>query len=150
MRTLILGLCAVLSSGVVFAQATPKNQAPEEKLIARGKYLVERVAMCQDCHSPRNERGEFDTSRWLGGSMLAFKPASHSRLERSGPASGGPGRLGNGGGGQIPADWRHTWRQACSPAHARIPAQPAGCNGSGGLFEIAQEIMAGEKSRSLR
>ena len=75
MRTLILGLCAVLSSGVVFAQATPKNQAPEEKLIARGKYLVERVAMCQDCHSPRNERGEFDTSRWLGGSALAFKPA---------------------------------------------------------------------------
>jgi len=27
--------------------------------IEHGKYLVERVGMCGDCHSPRNERGEF-------------------------------------------------------------------------------------------
>jgi mono/diheme cytochrome c family protein len=75
MRFVFVGLCAVLFSCGIFAQTTPKNPLPEDKLITRGKYLVEGVAMCQDCHTPRNEKGEFDTTRWLGGSVLAFKPA---------------------------------------------------------------------------
>lgn len=43
-------------------------------LIERGKYLVERVAMCIDCHSPRTPTGEFDQKRWLQGSVLDFAP----------------------------------------------------------------------------
>jgi mono/diheme cytochrome c family protein len=51
------------------------SQTPNEKrLLTRGKYLVERVATCGDCHSPRNERGEFIRSRWLQGAPLFFKP----------------------------------------------------------------------------
>ena len=40
----------------------------------RGRYLVEQVGLCKDCHSPRNERGEFLVDRWLQGSMIPFKP----------------------------------------------------------------------------
>ena len=43
-------------------------------IVARGKYLVEKVAACQECHSPRNERGELDRAQWLHGAMLDFKP----------------------------------------------------------------------------
>ncbi len=65
----ILFLAAVLlllSSG--FTAAQPGKE------IARGKYLVEQVAMCVDCHSPRNERGEFIKEKWLQGSTLDFQP----------------------------------------------------------------------------
>jgi mono/diheme cytochrome c family protein len=47
---------------------------PHAQKIARGKYLVENVGMCADCHSPRNERGEFDRARWLQGSPLDIAP----------------------------------------------------------------------------
>ena len=40
----------------------------------RGRYLVERVGMCQDCHSPRDEQGRFLPERWLQGAPLPFQP----------------------------------------------------------------------------
>lgn len=42
--------------------------------IARGKYLVERVCLCGDCHSPRMDNGEFDRAHWLEGELIGFKP----------------------------------------------------------------------------
>jgi mono/diheme cytochrome c family protein len=42
--------------------------------IARGKYLVESIGMCGDCHTPRNEKGEFVKEQWLQGTTLDFKP----------------------------------------------------------------------------
>jgi mono/diheme cytochrome c family protein len=38
--------------------------------IARGKYLVEEVARCQECHTPKNAEGQFDQTKWLKGSTL--------------------------------------------------------------------------------
>lgn len=40
----------------------------------RGKYLVEEVGKCQDCHTPRLEDGTFDRSKWLKGAVLGFQP----------------------------------------------------------------------------
>lgn len=36
-------------------------------LVPRGQYLVETVAVCVDCHSPRLETGAFDPARALSG-----------------------------------------------------------------------------------
>lgn len=47
--------------------------SPQSK-IERGRYLADHVAMCTDCHTPRNETGQFITDRWLQGSMLDFQP----------------------------------------------------------------------------
>lgn len=33
----------------------------------RGRYIVEALAHCGECHTPRNAIGGLDTSRWLGG-----------------------------------------------------------------------------------
>ncbi len=63
---------AVLVAGAAVLLPAP---APQDPKIARGRYLVERVAMCVDCHTPRNERGEFDRGRWLRGAKLEFQPA---------------------------------------------------------------------------
>ena len=34
-------------------------------LIERGKYIVENVAMCERCHTPRDEHGNPDRTNWL-------------------------------------------------------------------------------------
>lgn len=33
----------------------------------RGRYLVETLAHCAECHTPRNPLGALDKSRWMGG-----------------------------------------------------------------------------------
>ena len=43
--------------------------------VARGKYIVEGVAMCGQCHSPRDDSGALDRSRWLDGAALWLLPA---------------------------------------------------------------------------
>lgn len=50
------------------------NAAPAGTL-ERGRYLVEQVGMCGDCHSPRNEKGELMREKLLQGTQLPFKPA---------------------------------------------------------------------------
>lgn len=42
--------------------------------IARGKYLVQRVAMCGDCHTPRDDKGMPLPGKELAGAPLGFKP----------------------------------------------------------------------------
>jgi mono/diheme cytochrome c family protein len=49
-------------------------QAAEDGKLARGKYLVERVGMCTDCHSPRDAKGELVRAEWLRGAPIAVKP----------------------------------------------------------------------------
>ncbi len=43
--------------------------------IARGKYIVEDVAMCGTCHTPRKADGSLDRSRWLAGAPVPYLPA---------------------------------------------------------------------------
>lgn len=40
----------------------------------RGKYLVEEVARCQECHTPRTADGQFDQTKWLKGATLNIQP----------------------------------------------------------------------------
>ncbi len=43
--------------------------------IARGKYIVEGVAECGQCHTPRKPNGQLDYSRWLAGAPVPYLPA---------------------------------------------------------------------------
>jgi mono/diheme cytochrome c family protein len=52
--------------------------APTEKSdVERGKYLVEEVAKCPECHTSRNERGELRADSWLRGSPIWIRPVAH-------------------------------------------------------------------------
>ena len=44
--------------------------------IERGRYLVEEVAKCPECHTPRNERGELRQDAWLAGSPIWIRPVA--------------------------------------------------------------------------
>lgn len=58
------------------AESAPPLRAAHETnpLIVRGRYLVEHVGLCADCHSPRDEKGEFIPKLWMHGSALPFTP----------------------------------------------------------------------------
>lgn len=54
---------------------TPGDADAESKL-ERGKYLVEQVARCQECHTPLLENGEFDKTKWMKGATMIGVPAT--------------------------------------------------------------------------
>ena len=44
--------------------------------IDRGRYLVEEVAKCPECHTPRKPNGELDASAWLRGAPIWIRPVA--------------------------------------------------------------------------
>ena len=45
-----------------------------DPVIEKGRYLTHNVAGCIDCHSPRDERGQFIADKHLTGAVLPFAP----------------------------------------------------------------------------
>jgi mono/diheme cytochrome c family protein len=70
----ILGLSApaLLALGGIMISCGGASSGEFE--IARGKYLVEDVAKCANCHSQRSPEGKLDATRWLQGADLGFQP----------------------------------------------------------------------------
>jgi mono/diheme cytochrome c family protein len=70
-------LLIVLATESNAQQPKPDKSAkkPSTTLVARGKYLVEDVAMCGMCHTPRDSSGNLDRSRWLEGAPLWLQPS---------------------------------------------------------------------------
>jgi hypothetical protein len=60
--SVLVALVAFLVFGMILRAQDAKVQ--------RGKYLVEDVARCQECHSPKTESGDFDKAKWLKGAKL--------------------------------------------------------------------------------
>jgi mono/diheme cytochrome c family protein len=46
-----------------------------ESLVTRGRYIVEDVAVCSQCHTPRDTMEHLDRSKWLEGAALWLQPA---------------------------------------------------------------------------
>ncbi len=59
------------------------KNAPSEQ-VTRGRYLVEALAHCGECHTPRNMLGGMDTSRWLAG---APNPSGKGRIPGIAPGA---------------------------------------------------------------
>ena len=71
----ILSLLA-LTSGLFAIKIIAQPPAPPatDAQIQRGKYLVENVSMCAECHTPKTDKGEYDRTAWLQGDVLDYKP----------------------------------------------------------------------------
>lgn len=59
---------------ILAVSTIPTSPAAPAANLARGKYLVEQVARCGDCHSPHDEKGEPIPGKELRGTALEFKP----------------------------------------------------------------------------
>ncbi len=73
--TSILGGSRPAGAQEKMAAGKAAKAGPSADLVARGKYLVEGVAACADCHTPRNKNGEPDRARWLAGAPVFLQPA---------------------------------------------------------------------------
>jgi len=73
--TAIMRKCLRFSLGVfVFALSAGTAIRGQDAKVQRGKYLVEDVARCQECHTPKTETRDFDQSKWLKGAKLEVAP----------------------------------------------------------------------------
>jgi mono/diheme cytochrome c family protein len=74
---------SLLSSRETHAQAPAKTStaAPgAQSQLDRGRYLVEDIGMCEECHTPRDENGNLDESRRLQGAAIWIVPV-HTRTD---------------------------------------------------------------------
>lgn len=69
---LFVTLAVVVSIG--WAKPKPVSASPDKAAIERGRYLVENVAMCGECHTPRNAQGELNRNAWLQGAPIWIMP----------------------------------------------------------------------------
>jgi mono/diheme cytochrome c family protein len=74
----ILWLPALLCSADAVAPSATAQRA-------RGAYLVERVALCWRCHTPRDEQGVYNYQAWLHGGRVPYLPASDAPSDNPGP-----------------------------------------------------------------
>jgi mono/diheme cytochrome c family protein len=49
------------------AQPKQAGKKADSSVVERGKYIVENVAMCERCHTPRDENGNPLRNHWLEG-----------------------------------------------------------------------------------
>ena len=59
---------------IAFSLAFAARGVAQSDKAARGKYLVEEVARCQECHTPKLADGQFDKDKWLKGATLNVQP----------------------------------------------------------------------------
>jgi len=65
----IAATAALICCALLGAQGGPKDK------IERGRYLVEELGKCQECHTPRLENGDLNRAKWLKGAMVVTKPS---------------------------------------------------------------------------
>jgi len=65
------------------AGAPPPALQSTDTAVARGRYLVESLAHCAECHTPRDRLGRLDTGRWMAG---AANPSGEGRIPSIPPA----------------------------------------------------------------
>ena len=67
----LIALPAALAQSVDDVADEPAAaEAPADPIVERGRYLVEGVGMCGQCHTPRNAQGELKQAEWLGGAPV--------------------------------------------------------------------------------
>jgi mono/diheme cytochrome c family protein len=78
-------LAAAVGASLLFSRET-HAQAPSkaakastaapasQSQIEHGRYLVEDVGMCEECHTPRDDSGNLDESRRLQGAAIWITP----------------------------------------------------------------------------
>ena len=73
-----IGLAAMVGvSSIAQQKRGAKPAAPAGADVARGRYLVEEVAKCPECHTPRNANGELDGASWLTGAPIWIRPVAN-------------------------------------------------------------------------
>lgn len=76
MMKLAVSLLAILVTAMVAWSAEAQTDLNKEYQLARGKYIVNALADCTGCHTPRDRTGQFIKERFLAGVPEGSKPGA--------------------------------------------------------------------------
>ena len=72
--TVLFAVVAIFC-GAALSSARPQPQPEVDKAqVERGRYLVQQVGICGDCHTPRDDKGQPVDAKTLQGARIMFKP----------------------------------------------------------------------------
>ena len=75
---LSISFFALICTATLLTLAKSATNIREEQepsgAIERGRYLVEEVAKCPECHTPRDESGALKSNAWLQGAPIWIMP----------------------------------------------------------------------------
>jgi mono/diheme cytochrome c family protein len=85
------GFLALLLFPAFISVAQTRPEPASSDSVARGKYIVDRVAMCVECHTPRNEQGQRLETEYLDGAPIPVSapPFPNMRWAIKAPAIAG-------------------------------------------------------------
>jgi mono/diheme cytochrome c family protein len=63
--------------GAQNTQTRSADARPADTQLARGRYLVEEVAKCSECHTPRDADMQLERAQWLQGAPIWIQPSRH-------------------------------------------------------------------------
>ena len=63
------------------AQVKSKPQAAGGDLVGGGKYIVEQVALCVECHTPRDQKGNLQRTEYLKGAPVLVKSPPYPEMK---------------------------------------------------------------------
>jgi mono/diheme cytochrome c family protein len=66
----------IVGSSNAFQKRFALPPPPTKAEIERGRYLVEEIAKCPECHTPRKPDGELDSAAWLRGAPIWIRPVA--------------------------------------------------------------------------
>lgn len=81
-KVLPLGFFVLMSCVMLVALTRSATTGAGENAkteVERGRYLVEEVAKCPECHTPRDENGELKQGAWLQGAPIWIMPVKPIR-----------------------------------------------------------------------
>jgi mono/diheme cytochrome c family protein len=76
--SVVLAIAMVAISTSAFQRRFAIPGPPTKAEVERGRYLVEEVAKCPECHTPRKADGELEAAAWLRGAPIWIKPVTAS------------------------------------------------------------------------
>jgi mono/diheme cytochrome c family protein len=71
----------LLGAGLLLAVHEVLPAIESRDPMTRGKYIVDHVAMCAECHTPRNEKGEILSTQYLKGAPIPLSPPPYPNMK---------------------------------------------------------------------
>ena len=111
--------------------------------LERGRYIAHDVAMCVQCHTPRDASGALiEGQEFMGGAVSRGATRMHApgRLVRLDSENRGPSGIHRSGGGRVLHERRPSRPPPAEVAHAPLPHEPHGRGGRRGLPPLATRV----------
>jgi len=91
-HTFLFALFLGLAWVTVSQSASQGKPVADKGEVERGRYLVEEVAKCTECHTPREANGDLKQDAWLQGAPIWIMPVKPIRnwADQAPPLAGLP------------------------------------------------------------